>query len=213
MLVRERMSSPVVTLSPDMTVSSAMGLMKENKIRRAPVVEEGEIVGIVSNKDLIEVTPVLQNYLKSWEQKYLESEITVSQVMKTRVITIDEDTPIEEAAKIMSDNKIGGLPVTRNDKLIGMITETDIFRLFVELMGARASGVRVTFVVPDIPGEFARITRRIADENGNIVALTTFEGEDKSTVESTMKVAGIDEKRILELIEDLALKLVDIRVT
>lgn len=212
MLVRERMTSPVVTVTPDMTVTNALDLMKTKNIRRTPVVEHGEIVGIVSNTDLIEVTPVLQSYMKSWEQKYLEQEITVSQVMKTSVVTIEGDTPIEEAARIMSDNKIGGLPVVSGKNLIGIITETDLFRLFVELMGARATGVRLTFNVHDQPGVFAKITSAIAKEDGNILALTTFVGDDPGTLMVTIKATGLTPEHLQTLVEPHVAEIVDIRV-
>jgi len=211
MLVRERMSSPVITVSPDLPISEALMLMREKNIRRTPVVENGEIVGIISDKDLFDVAPALKSYLKDWEQKYLENQITVSQVMRPRVLTVDENLAIEEAAMIMADNKIGGLPVTRNGKLIGMITETDLFKLFIEMLGARDKGVRMTIMMKDVPGEFAKLTNVVAKVNGNIVAFSTFEGKNQDEREVTMKVTGVTQDELNNMISPLALSVIDIR--
>ena len=111
----------------------------------------------------------------------------------------------------MADNKIGGLPVMRGDKVVGIITETDLFKLFLELFGARESGVRVTVLVPDVPGELAKLTKAIADAGGNIVALGTFAGEDPSTRAITIKVQGVDKDKLAEVLTPLAEKIEDIR--
>ena len=132
--------------------------------------------------------------------------------MKTRVVTVEDDTPIEEAARIMSDNKIGGLPVVSDKKLVGIITETDLFRLFVELMGARATGVRLTFTVHDKPGVFAKITSGIAQEEGNILALTTFVGDDPGVLLVTIKVTGMAPDQLREIIAPHVAEIEDIRV-
>jgi len=213
MLVRERMSSPVITVSPDISISEALMLMREHKIRRTPVVENDEIVGIISDKDLFDVAPALKSYLKDWEQKYLENQITVSQVMRPRVITVDENVAIEEAAMIMADNKIGGLPVTRNGKLVGMITETDLFKLFIEMLGAREKGVRITVVMRDIPGEFAKLTNIIAKLEGNIVAFTTFEAKNEKEIEVTCKVTGVPLEKLMQVISPIVVKVIDVRTT
>ena len=127
--------------------------MKRERIRRTPVVKDGKMVGIVSDKDLLNASPSPATSLSVWEMNYLLSKITVRDVMTKKVLTVTEDTPIEEAARIMADNKIGGLPVMRNDHVVGIITETDLFKIFLELMGAREPGVRGTVLVLDKPGE------------------------------------------------------------
>jgi len=102
--------------------------------------DDGKLVGIVSDKDLLYAAPSPATSLSIYELHYLYSRITVSQVMTRDVITVEESDPIEEAARIMVDNKIGGLPVMREGKLVGIITETDIFKTLMEMMGARDSG-------------------------------------------------------------------------
>src|SRR3990170_3638875 len=136
MIVGERMSHPVISVPPDMPIVDALNLMKREHIRRTPVIKDGKLVGIVSDKDLLNASPSPATSLSVWEMNYLLSKITVKDVMTKDVLTVTEDTPIEEAARIMADNKIGGLPVMRGASVVGIITETDLFKLFLELLGA-----------------------------------------------------------------------------
>jgi acetoin utilization protein AcuB len=125
MLVRERMSYPVITVHPDLPIMEALSLMSEERIRRLPVVDNrGRLLGIVSKEDLIHAAPSDATSLDIWEINYLVNKITVGRVMATDVITIDGDTPLEEAARIMAGNKVGGLPVLHKGKVVGIITET-----------------------------------------------------------------------------------------
>src|SRR5512143_1831463 len=109
MLVGERMSHPVITIPPDMPFVEALNLMRKEKIRRTPVIKDGRVVGIVSDKDLLNASPSPATSLSVWEMNYLLSKIQVKDVMTKKVLTVGEDTPIEEAARVMADNKIGGL--------------------------------------------------------------------------------------------------------
>ena len=212
MLVGDRMSHPVVTIPPDMPVVDALNLMRVEHIRRTPVVDEkGKLVGIVSGKDLLNASPSAATTLSVWEINYLLSKITVKDVMTKDVVTITEDTPIEEAARIMADNKIGGLPVVRDGKVVGIITETDLFKILLEMMGARAPGVRVSILVPNVRGELALITKAIAEAGGYIVSLGTFSGEDTSNALLTIKLQGLTEDEVRETLKGLVEKFDDIR--
>jgi acetoin utilization protein AcuB len=211
MLVGERMSHPVISITPDMPIIDALNLMKRERIRRTPVVREGKLIGIVSDKDLLNASPSQATSLSVWEMNYLLSKVKVKDVMTKKVLTVAEETPIEEAARIMADNKIGGLPVMRNDHVVGIITETDLFKIFLELMGAREPGVRMSVLVPDKPGQLAKLTETIANSNGNIIAFGQFTGEDPSNREVTFKVAGLTEEKLISQIEPIVEKVLDIR--
>jgi acetoin utilization protein AcuB len=212
MLVRERMSKPVITIHPKMAIMEALNLMKKEKIRRLPVVNKrGHLIGIVSDKDLLHASPSIATSLSAWEISYLVSKITVKEIMTKEVITISEDTPLEEAARIMADNKIGGLPIVRNGDVVGMITETDLFKVFLELMGAREPGVRFSCLVPNIPGELAQLTKAIYEAGGNILALGTFLGESSEDREITMKVDGITPESLESVVDPFIEKNLDIR--
>jgi acetoin utilization protein AcuB len=144
---------------------------------------------------------------------YLLSKVTVRDVMTKNVLTVSEDTPIEEAARIMADNKIGGLPVMQGDHLAGIITETDLFKIFLELMGAREVGVRASVMISDKKGSLARLTQAIANCGGNFVAFGQFHGEDSSSRLVTMKVRGIDAWQLQAALEPVVLRVIDIRAS
>ena len=212
MLVGERMSHHPVTAGPEMPINEALQLMKDRRVRRLPVVDKrGHVVGIVSEKDLLYASPSPATTLSVWELNYLISRISVADVMTKDVITVTEFTPLEEVACIMADNKIGGLPVIREGRLIGIITETDIFKTFIEMLGAREKGVRITLLAPEETGILASITHEITKMGGNIVSLGTFLGEDASNRTVVLKVANIDKDKLLQGMEAMGMGILDIR--
>ena len=213
MLVKERMSQPVIAVKPDVPIMEAMNLMKEEHIRRLPVVKDNKLVGIVSEKDLLNASPSDATSLSVWEINYLLSQIKVSDVMTKNVFTVAEETPIEEAARFMVDNKIGGLPVMREGRIVGLITETDLFKVLLELMGARESGVRVTALVPEKFGELAALTKSVADAGGNFIAFGQFAGEDQTNRLITFKVSGVDAAALQAAIAPFIERIIDIRTT
>lgn len=211
MFVGERMSHPVITVSPETPVHDALAMFKKEHIRRAPVVKNGKMVGIVSEKDLLNASPSPVTSLSVWEMNYLISKVTVKQVMSKKVISVDFNTPIEEAARIMADKKLGGLPVMRSGKLVGIITETDLFKIFLELMGARAKAMRVTAEIDDKPGTLARVTKAIAEAGGNFISFGQFSGDDPSSKILTFKVAGLKKEEISKVLGKAVKKFWDIR--
>jgi acetoin utilization protein AcuB len=214
MLVGERMSRPIISITRDMPIHDALALFKREHIRRAPVLKDGRLIGIISDKDLLNATPSQVTSLSVWEMNYMLSKITVKEVMTRKVLTVQADTPIEEAARLMADNKIGGLPVMKVDKVVGVITETDLFKIFLELMGARMSGIRVTAVAEDHPGQLAKITKAIADAGGNFISFGQFTSgasANGNTVIVTFKVAEMKMDDIKKALTKVVVKLVDVR--
>jgi acetoin utilization protein AcuB len=150
--------------------------------------------------------------LSTYEIPYLLSKVKVSDVMTKDVITVSEDTPIEDAARIMVDNKIGGLPVVDESHAVaGIITETDIFKTFLELFGARRSGVRITMYVKDVRGELARVAQAVAEVGGNIVASVEMPGTDSTNYEVLLKVCDAPKEAIVEALKPIAVRIVDVR--
>ena len=211
MFVGERMSRPVISVSPDAPINDVLAMFKKEHIRRAPVMKEGKLVGIVSERDLLNASPSSVTTLSVWELNYLISKVKVKNVMSKKVITVSKDTPIEEAARIMADKKIGGLPVVDGERVVGVITETDLFKVFLELMGARDKGVRVTATIEDRPGELAKVTKAIAEAGGNFVSFGFFAGEDASTKVLTFKVEGIKKDDIKKVLGTTVKKFWDVR--
>jgi acetoin utilization protein AcuB len=195
-----------------MPIQEALKLMREERVQRFPVVDQrGRLVGVVSESDLLHASPSDVTSLSIWEVNYLVSKITVENVMTRNVITITENTPLEEAARIMADDKIGGLPVVRDGEVVGIITETDLFKIFLEMLGAREPGVRIAVLVCNVPGELTKLTRAIFEAGGNIVALGTFLGESSENREVTIKVTGVDLKSLVAKIEPLVERVIDFR--
>jgi len=212
MLVRDRMSRHPITVRPDVPIHEALQIMRREKIRRLPVLDENDrLVGIVAEKDLLYASPSSAKALNVYELQYLLAKLTVGDVMTRNVITTTEFTPLEEAAKVMVDNKIGALPVMRGDQLVGIITETDIFKVFLELLGAREKGLRLTLLVPEAKGVLASLTGTIAELGGNIIALGTFKGEDPTNRIVTVKVEDVDKDKLLSAIRSLILEVLDVR--
>ena len=211
MFVGERMSRPVISVSPDAPVNEVLAMFHKEHIRRAPVMKDGKLVGIVSERDLLNASPSPVTTLSIWEMNYLISKVTVSQVMSRKVITVDQNTPIEEAARIMADKKIGGVPVLSDGKVVGIITETDLFKILLELMGARQKALRVTATIADKPGQIARLSRAIAQAGGNFISFGMFSGPDANTRLLTFKVEGLKKNQVKEILEPVVVKFWDIR--
>ncbi len=212
MLVHERMSRNPYTITGDMPVEEALKKMREVHVRRFPVLDKsGKLVGIVSEKDLLYASPSPATSLSIYEMHYLLSKLTVSQVMVKDVVTVTEDTPVEDAARIMTDRKIGSLPVVREGQLVGIITETDLFKLFMELLGARKKGVRLTMLVPDQKGMLAKIATAIAQQGGNIIALGTFLGQDPTNLLVALKVNDVPKEQLVASLKPLVVEMVDAR--
>lgn len=128
-LVKSHMTSPVISISSDTNLSEAHKAMADNKVRRLPIVENGKLVGIVSLNDVLEAKPSAASSLSVWELNYLVANLKIKDIMCANVFSISPDATVGEAAKMMLEKKFSGIPVTENDKLIGIITESDIFRM------------------------------------------------------------------------------------
>jgi acetoin utilization protein AcuB len=213
MFVGERMSHPVISVTPETPVHDALALFKKEKIRRAPVMKNGKLLGIISERDLLNASPSPVTSLSVWEMNYLMSKVTVKNVMTKKVKTIDVNTPIEEAARIMADSRIGGMPVTRSGKIVGMITETDLFKILLELMGARTKALRVTALVEDKPGQLAKVTKAIAEAGGNFLSFGMFSGPDASSRIITFKVDGMSKDAVTKTLSSVIKKFWDIRLS
>ena len=213
MLVAEVMTRNPVTIRDDDGIDEGLHLMRERKVRRLPVLDaSGKMVGIVSDKDLLHAAPSPATSLSVHELHYLLAKLKIKQVMSGPVITVTPDTPVEEAARIMADNKIGGLPVMgEKGDLAGIITETDIFKALLVLMGARTPGVRMTLSVKEGKGVLARLTRAIADTGANIVSLATHTGSTEGSRLITVKANDVEPDALRRAVEGLGLEVVDLR--
>lgn len=212
MLVRDRMSAPAITVSVDTPFQDALKLMRERKFRRLPVVDEkGALVGIVSERDLLHAAPSPATSLSVWEMNYLLWKLKVADVMTEKVLSVAPDTPIEEAARLMVTRKIGGLPVVEGGKVVGVITETDIFRAFTELLGSDEHGLRLLVRIPESKGTLARLAQGIYELGGNILSVGTFDDTSGDHRILLVKVADVGREAVVRKIEELGDQLLDAR--
>jgi acetoin utilization protein AcuB len=198
MLARDRMTPNPITITPDTSFPEAFHILREKGIRHLPVVDKkGKLVGVIAQTDLLHASPSKATSLSIFELTYLLANLHVRQVMSSPPITVSEDDPLEEAARLMVEKKIGCLPVMREGNLVGLITETDIFETFVEILGGQDASLRVTVRVPDVRGELARVAEVIARQGGNICAVARFRSEASGRCFLTFRLEGVDEEVLL----------------
>ena len=202
MLVKDRMTPNPVTITPTTSFPEAFQIIRERRIRHLPVVDrKGKLKGIVALTDLLRASPSQATTLSVFEMNYLLANLHVQEVMTSPPITVPEDAPLEEAARIMVENKIGCLPVMRDGELRGMITETDIFETFVEVLGGEDASLRVTVRVHDVKGELARLAGLIAGMGGNICSVAKFRGEDPAHCYITFRLEGVEEEALVPALQ------------
>ncbi len=214
MQVRERMSPNPITIPPDTSVPDALRLMRDKRVRRLPVIDkQGKLAGIVSDKDLLLASPSPATTLAVWEIPELLGKLKVSSVMTRPVITVGPDTPLEEAARIMADRRIGGLPVMDGGRLVGIITETDLFKALLALLGGRRGGIRVVVAASGAPGTLAHIAEAIAGAGGDIVGLGVAEPATDGAAEWEIlaKVQGVSQQALLDALKPVVTRVIDVR--
>jgi acetoin utilization protein AcuB len=204
------MSIHPITTTSDASVPDAFKVMQGSKVRQLPVLAaKGELAGIVSLTDIFRVLPSPASSLSVWEVGYLTEKIKVADVMTKEVMTVAPDTAVEEAGRIMAENKVSGLPVMDGQNLVGMITESHLFGILLDVFGAHQPGVRVTAKMPLVKGGLAKISTAIAGIGGHFMAFA--ESMDLDTV--TFKIQDADRQAVLDAIAPLVTEVVDVRET
>lgn len=200
------------TVSSDTPVTDAQALMSREKIHRLPVLDrQKNLVGIVAETDLLKAAPSEATTLNMYEMFNLLSQLTVKDVMTHKVVTVTAETLIEDAARILVDHDIGGVPVVRGATVVGIVTESDIFKLFIELFGTRRRGIRATILIPDQRAEIAHITSALSEKGGNIVSIGTFPGQDPTNAVCIIKADEISREDMIEALKPFVIEITDIR--
>jgi len=212
MLVKDWMTKEPLVVTPKTSVEDAIRTMRDHRVRHLPVVKDGStLVGIVTQTDLLQASPSPATSLSVWEINFLLAKMQVRDAMTEKVIVVEEGCPLEEAALVMAEHKIGCLPVVHGQRLVGIITETDLFNLFTEQLGARSTGVRLTLVIEDVKGELARLAGRIAELGGNIIRLTTLPGKQAGQALVTVKVEDVSQEALVEGLAGIVVDVLDAR--
>lgn len=202
MYVHERMTRRPTVVMPDYSVAKAYQLMKEGRFSQLPVVDgDNKLVGLVTEKLLAEVNPSSATSLSVYEINYLLSKTKVKDIMKTGIFKINKNALLEDAALIMKENRISSLPVTDSDYLVGIITRTDIFRAFIDIMGVKATGTRIAISAIDKTGVFAEITQIFASYGIDIRNISNINENGK--LEMVVKVRSFD---VTKAVEDIKAK-------
>jgi len=199
MFVATRMTGNPFTVTPETTVPDAAAIMKKHNVRHLPVVESGRVVGVIANSDVAKASPSPATSLSASELTYLFGKLKVGSIMTRDPITIAPGALLEMAAVAMRDNKIEMLPVVDNGKLVGVITESAILDAFIELLGFRDSGTRLTLDAEDAPGMLALLGETAAKHNANVQHVAVYRHEGRSTV-----VFGVNTTNTEALEADLA---------
>jgi acetoin utilization protein AcuB len=174
MLVRDILTPGVLTIAPETTLPEAVRLARERGVRHLPVVENGKLVGIISDRDLKQAMASPATSLDVHELKYLLDRLAVGEIMTRAVITIGPLAPVEDAARLMVVEKISALPVTDGDRLVGIVTETDVLNLFLKAMGASQPSSRLDVALDDRPGALGEILRVIEATGVSVSSVMTL---------------------------------------
>ncbi len=192
MFVRDCMTRNPITIRPESDPLAAVALIKSGDFRRLPVVDaDGKLVGIVGHTDL-------EIFLsKAGSPGVIKRQHRVEQVMSQSVLMAPPDCPLEEAAILMVEHKIGSLPVVENGRVVGIITETDIFKQFAAVLGGGTDSLRLTVRVLNVPGQLAELSNRIAQAGGNITSVVAYDADQPDWINVTLRVERADKEMVM----------------
>ena len=212
MFVKDAMTANPITISPTATLPAIAELMREKKIRRVPVLADGKLVGIVSDHDVMISMPSPATTLSRWEMNTLLDKLIAQEIMTSPVFAVGPNCPLEEAARVLLEMKIGALPVVEDDALVGIITESDFFSTFVEMLsGGDVPGLRFVLQVEEGRGVLAKLAAIVNDNGGNIIALATMDGDDEVHRRILVKEEGADPEKIRAALEAVDIEVLDVR--
>ena len=178
MFVKDKMTRDPYTIQVSASINTLIGLMRDKKLRKVPVLDGEKLVGIVTDRDIERVSPSKATSLSVYEINYLLSKITVADSMVSNVITCSPDDYIEDAALVMRENRINSLLVMENGKLVGIVTDSDLFDALIDMMGGRTKGNKFVLRVPNEPGVLTRISGIIAADGTNIARFTMTDARE-----------------------------------
>ncbi len=180
MPVQNWMTTDVVSVTPETSLLKVGKLMKDHHIRRLPVLDEkGRVVGIISDRDVRDASPSKATTLDMYEMHYLLAELKAKNIMTPKPMSVKPSDTVEHAALLMLDNKIGGLPVVEESgKLVGIISDHDVFKALVDITGARLGGLQFAIELPDLPGTARPLFDLLRAHNARLLSVLTVSNDD-----------------------------------
>lgn len=168
MSVKDYMTKEVISISPEESVAHAADLMRDKGLRRLPVIEKGQLVGLVTEGTMADASPSKATSLSIYEMNYLLNKTKIRDIMIRQVVTVEPDASLEDAIYEMMTYKVGILPVVQNNQVVGIITDRDVFKAFLEVSGYGVEGIRVVLLADNAVGVLAKIADCLSQENLNI---------------------------------------------
>lgn len=168
MSVKDYMTKEVISISPEESVAHAADLMRDKGLRRLPVIEKGQLVGLVTERTMADASPSKATSLSIYEMNYLLNKTKIRDIMIRQVVTVEPDASLEDAIYEMMTYKVGVLPVVQNNQVVGIITDRDVFKAFLEVSGYGVEGIRVVLLADNAVGVLAKIADCLSQENLNI---------------------------------------------
>jgi acetoin utilization protein AcuB len=205
MLVKGWMTSDVITIDEETSMMKASQIMKENNVRRLPVMRKGKLVGMVTDRDIKEASPSKATTLDIHELYYLLSELKIKDIMRKNLVTVGPEETVEKAAVKMLEHRISGLPVVNDKgKVVGVITQGDIFKVLVSLTGIYRGGIQLAFNLEDRPGSIKDVADVIRKHGGRMVSiLTSYDMCEENCRHVYIRIKDIPEDKLKALTEDL----------
>jgi acetoin utilization protein AcuB len=208
MLVKDWMSSEVITIEENDSMQEALKLLKEHDIRMLPVMKKGKLVGIVTDRDLKKASPSDATTLEVHELLYLLTQVEVKEIMTRDPVTVPPDYTVEETAQVLLENKISGAPVMdKTGKVIGTITQTDLFRVLISLTGVASGGIQFGFYLEDKPGSIKQVADIIRQYGGRMVSiLTSYDGVADGYRNVFIRMHSVERSKLQSLKDKLSEK-------
>ena len=208
MIVSNWMSKNVITVGVDDSMHDAMKRMKEKDIRMLPVLKKGKLVGVVTDRDIKRASASDATTLDVHELLYLVSKIKVGNIMTKDPVTVPQNFTVEETAEVLLKHKISGVPVVdQNGQLVGIITQTDLFRVLISLTGVSKGGIQFAFQLEDRPGSIKEVADIIRLYGGRMVSiLTSYDGVPEGYRKVFIRMHSIERAKLQQLKEELSYK-------
>lgn len=206
MLIKDWMSSDIISAQEDTSMMKASKMMKDAGIRRLPVVNaQGRLMGIVTDRDIKEASPSKATSLDVHELYYLLSEIKVKDIMTPKPFTVHVTDTVEKAAVVMLEKKVEGLPVVDDDdKVMGIVTESDIFQVLISITGAYQGGVQMGFKLPNQPGSLKAVLDDLRNHGARIVSiLTAYERSEEGFRQVYIRIGDMEKTEMKKLKDEM----------